>query len=268
MERVPLGVQGQRRAHAPRQFQAIVVDVRDHDMARPDKARNARGHDADGACAGDEHVLTHKIEGQRRMGSIAERVQDRGQLIADRVRQAKQVHRRDGQIFRKRARPIDTNANGIDAQVPFPRAAVAAVPAGDMSFRGHPIALFVAGDLAARGGDNAGEFVTHRHGQRDGCLGPLIPLVDMNVRAANGAALGADQHVVGPDVGHRDVFQPKTRLSLALHQRLHDTIPSDFPVTRNASNARSSCARVWAADSWVRMRAAPRGTTGKENPTT
>jgi hypothetical protein len=49
---------------------------------------------------------------------------------------------------------------------------------------------------------------------------------------------------------------------------LYATTPSSRPTRTNASTARSRWARVWAADSCVRMRAWPRGTTGNEKPTT
>ena len=37
---------------------------------------------------------------------------------------------------------------------------------------------------------------------------------------------------------------------------------SFLPILMKAAMARSNCSRVWAADSWMRMRAWPFGTTG------
>jgi hypothetical protein len=53
-------------------------------VARTDKPRDRDGHDADRTGAGDQHVLADHVEGERGMGGIAERIEDRGDLIVDR----------------------------------------------------------------------------------------------------------------------------------------------------------------------------------------
>ena len=45
-------------------------------------------------------------------------------------------------------------------------------------------------------------------------------------------------------------------------------IPSSFLTAVNCSTAKTKSSSRCAADNWVRMRAVPRGTTGKEKPTT
>ena len=81
-------VDGARGAHLARQLQAVVVDVGDHHVARADEAGDRDGHDADRAGAGDQHVLADQVEGERGVGGVAERIEDRGDVVADRSRAA------------------------------------------------------------------------------------------------------------------------------------------------------------------------------------
>ena len=60
-----------------RQLEAIGVDVGDHDVARPGVPDDRRGHDADRAGAGDQHVLAQHVELKGRVHRVAERVEDR-----------------------------------------------------------------------------------------------------------------------------------------------------------------------------------------------
>ena len=71
-----------------REFEADRVDVGDDDVARADMAGDRRGHDADRPRAGDQHVLADEVEGQRGVDGVAERVEDRADLVVDLVGQA------------------------------------------------------------------------------------------------------------------------------------------------------------------------------------
>src|SRR6185312_6164766 len=99
-------------------------------------------------------------------------------------------------------------AHGVAAQVPLAGAAVAAMTAGDVAFTGdalaHLEALYFAADLR----HHAHELVAHGHGHRDGLLCPLVPVVDVDVGAADGGLADLDQQVVVADLGTRHVLQP------------------------------------------------------------
>ena len=86
IECLVLHVDGAGGAHLAGQLQAVVVDVGDHHVARADVAGDGHGHEADGAGAGDEHVLADQVEGEGGVRRVAERVEDRGDIVGDRVR--------------------------------------------------------------------------------------------------------------------------------------------------------------------------------------
>src|SRR6185503_5301790 len=95
------------------------------------------------------------------------------------------------------------------------------------------------------------------------------PRVDVDVRPADGRLADLDQEIIGADLRDGYFLHPDARLRLRLHQRLHARItPICLPAFSNAATARSRWCRSCAADIWVRMRACPCGTTGKEKPMT
>jgi hypothetical protein len=68
-------VEAWRRPSWRRELEAVVVHVGDDHVARAAVTRNGHGHDADGAGAGDEHVLADHIEGERGVRGVAERIE-------------------------------------------------------------------------------------------------------------------------------------------------------------------------------------------------
>jgi hypothetical protein len=78
-------------------------------------------------------------------------------------------------------------------------------------------ALHRAADLD----DLAGELVAHDHRDRDRLGGPLVPLPDVQVGAADGGAAHADQHVLWARLRHRRLDLPEALLRLGLGQRDH-----------------------------------------------
>ena len=68
----------------------------------PHVAGDGDRHDADGPGAGDEHVLADQVEGEGGVRGVAERIEDRGDLVVDGRRQLEHVRRRDGRYSAKR----------------------------------------------------------------------------------------------------------------------------------------------------------------------
>ena len=211
-----------RGAHLGGEIQAELIDVRDHDVARAAVARNRHRHDADGSRAGDEHVLADDVEGERRVRGVAERVEDRGDFVVDGGRELEDVGRGQGQILRERSGAVHADALRVAAKMPAPRAAVAAMSAGDVSLAGHPIAGLDAAHLAADLDDLARILVTDGHRHRNGLLRPRIPVVDVHVGAADGGAVHLDEHVVVTDRGLRHVLHPDAGFRASLDQCFHE----------------------------------------------
>ena len=209
------------RAHPGGEAEAVVVDVGDHHEAGAHMAADGGGHDADGPGPGNQHVLADQVEGQRRVGGVAQGIEDGGDVVADVVGQGKGVDRRDRQVLGEAARPVDPDAHGVAAQMPAPGPAVAAMAAGHVALAGDPLADLEAGDFHAEIGDGADELVAHGHGHRNGALRPVVPVVDVNIGAADRGLSDLDQHVVMADRGLGHLLHPDAGFRLGLDQGFH-----------------------------------------------
>ena len=190
-------------------------------MTSADEAHDGRGHDADRACASDQHILADDIEGECRVNRIAERIEDRRDLVIDCVGELECVQRGNDHVLGKAAGPIHADADRIATEMSSTRATVAAMTAGDMAFTRHAIAWLEARDLTADFHDLAAVFVTYRHRDGDGALGPAVPVVDVHVGAADRGALHANQNVVVADGRSRDVLQFDAGSSVRFDEGVH-----------------------------------------------
>jgi hypothetical protein len=100
-----------------------------------------------------------------------------------------------------------------------------------------------------------------------GRLGPLVPLVDVDVGAADAGLVDLHQHVLRADLRHRRVDHPDAGLGLGLGEGLHSVLL----LSENADGAAGVGEGVdgevdvglgQRRDICVRMRALPSGTTG------
>src|SRR5690606_5197866 len=151
----------------------------------------------------------------------AVRVEERGQLARDLVRDRPQVAGRHHHVVGKRAVATDADAHGVGAQVLLAGAAVAAVAADQVALGRHPLAGLVARHAWPDRRDPADELVADHQPRLDRALAPFVPQVDVQVGAADRGLFHPDQHLVRPRRGNRDFFHPHALGGLALDQRAH-----------------------------------------------
>ena len=98
-------------------------------------------------------------------------------------------------VLGEAAGPVDADPLRIAAQVAAAGAAVAAVAAGDVALAGDAVADLEALHLGADLGDRADELVADGHRHRDRGLGPLVPVGDVEVGAADAGVVDLDEDV-------------------------------------------------------------------------
>jgi len=100
--------------------------------------------------------------------------------------------------------------------------AIAAMSANDV-----PSPLTIIPDLnsvtfRANGGNFADKFVADRHRNRDGRFRPIVPFIDMEVRAADAGLEHLDEHVVLiPYSGVGMSSEPQAAFCFAFYERFH-----------------------------------------------
>ena len=212
---------GHRRPRLPGEFQPKRIHIGDHDMPRSRMPHHRDGHQADWPGPSDEHVFTEHIEAQGRVHRVAQRIEDRGDIPVDIGGVVPDVGHRQGEILGKGAWPIDPHALRRLAKMAPAGEAVAAAAAHHMPLPRHDVAGKEVVDICADRHDLTDEFVPHGHRHGDRFLGPGIPVVDVEIGAADPGAIDLDQHVVDADLRHRHLVEPQPRPGFPLHKRLH-----------------------------------------------
>ena len=109
------------------------------------------------------------------------------------------VGHRQGDVFGERAVAVDADALRMRAEVAPARHAVAAAPADQMPLAADEIAGMKVVDVSADLDDLADELVPDHQRDRDGALRPGVPVVDVEIGAADTGAQDTDEQVVDAD---------------------------------------------------------------------
>ena len=191
-------------------LQAIGIYIGDHHMARAGKLRNHSGHDADRARARDQNILTQHRKRERRVNRISKGIEDRGDFVRDRLRVLPDIHHRQDNIFRERARPVHADALRVRAQVAPPGQTIAAAPADDVPFPADQIPGMKVGHVRADFDNLSAEFVPDYERHMDRGSRPVVPIVDVQVGAADSRAQHANFDVIDSGFRLRHIFEPQS----------------------------------------------------------
>jgi hypothetical protein len=116
-----------------------------------------------------------------------------------------------------------------------PGETIAATPAHDVTFPADKIAGVKVLDVGSNFDNLSTKFVTDDQRHVNHGLCPLVPVVDVQVGAANSRAKHANLHVVDAGFGLGNIFEPETPLSAAFNKGLH----SGSPPAKSAGSAKS-----------------------------
>src|SRR5258706_5398796 len=99
--------------------------------------------------------------------------------------------------------------------------AVSAAPADDVAFAADDVARVEVLNVRAGGDDAPDELVADDHGHGDRPLGPGVPVVDVDVGAADAGLEDFDQDVVDAERGLRNFLEPEAFLAFTFDQGGH-----------------------------------------------
>ena len=221
MSGVARGIDGEGDADFFGEVAAVLVGVGDDDVACSGVVGYGGGHDADGTGSGDEDVFAEDREGEGGVDGVAEGIEDGGDLGVDAGAVAPDVGHRDDDELGEGAVAIDADAEGVGAEMAAAGEAVAAASADDVALSADELADGEVGDVGAYGDDFADELVADDEALPDGGAGPGVPLVDVEVGAADAGVEDADLYVVDADLGLGDVLEPEAALFAVFDECLH-----------------------------------------------
>ena len=131
------------------------------------------------------------------MDGIAQRIENRGVFLWDGGIKLPDVRLRNDHVLGEGAIGIYADDLHVLADVSFAGAALQALAAGHVHLGGNEVAFLDAGDFIAECGHLAAELMPWNQRRMNAVLRPAIPVVDVQVGAADGCDLHLDQNV-GP----------------------------------------------------------------------
>ena len=138
-----------------------------------------------GPAPRDEHVLADEPERQRSVHGVAERVEDRRELVRNLGGKPKDVGGRQDEALREASAAVNSDTLGVAAEMPPPGPAIPAMSARDVSLPSDSLSHAVVDDGRSELHDGPDEFVASNQRDGDGLLRPLIPLVNVPVGPAD-----------------------------------------------------------------------------------
>ena len=168
-------------------------------------------HQPDRAGTADQHVLAQDREGERGVDRVAERVEDRRDLLVDARPVVPDVGHRQRHVLGERPVASDAETDGVGAQVAAAGEAVAASSADDVAFARDEVARLEVRDVRPDLDDLADELVADHERRGDRLGRPGVPRFDVEVGAADAGLVDPDQDVVDANGRHRHVTQLETR---------------------------------------------------------
>ena len=127
----------------------------------------------------------------------------------------------NGDKLRPRAGPIHADALGVRAKMTPPGKTIAAMSTSDVAFADNKIARRKAFHVIADKIDHADKFMADRHRHRNRFLGPGVPIIYVDVGAADGRLQDANEDIICACFRNRDFLEPQAGLGFSLHDGLH-----------------------------------------------
>ena len=168
------------------------IHVRDGDVPRTGKPRDSRRHDSDRASAGHQNVLAKHWKRQRRVHGVSEGIENRGDFVRDGERVLPHVHHGNDDKFGERAGAVHAHALRVRAQVAPAGQAISAAPANHVAFAADQVAGLQIRDVGADLDHFAAKFVADHQGHVNGGLRPFVPIVNVQVGAADAGGAGRE----------------------------------------------------------------------------
>ena len=183
---------------------------------------DAGGHHADGTCTRNQNIFTDDVEHQCGVRCVAVCVKERDKIIGNIVFiHGNNVGCGNAEIFCKSTVTINADTLGVCAPLSVAAAAVAAVTANDMTFAGNTLADIEFFYAFAELCNFTDIFMTYRHCGMDMLLCPGIPVIYMNIRAANCGFANFDEDLAHFGFGHGNLHQFQTFSCFCLYKSIH-----------------------------------------------
>src|SRR6187402_2255193 len=112
-------------------------------------------------------------------------------------------------VFCECTRPVYAHSTRMRAEMPPACKAVAAMPANNVPLAADRLAWEEIRDIGSHAHDLTHELMPDRHRHVDSFLRPIIPVIDVDIGAADRRLFNPNEHIVNADLRLRHVIQPQ-----------------------------------------------------------
>src|SRR4030095_3762623 len=128
---------------------------------------------------------------------------------------------RERHKFRPRTRTIHSHALRVWTKMAAPSEAIATMSTRDVTLAAHQVSFCKTFDVTTYTIDNANKLMANGHRHWNGFLRPIIPVIDVQIRAADRGFQHSDEHIIAANLWNRNVLQPQTWLAPGFHNGHH-----------------------------------------------
>src|ERR1022692_1743358 len=172
--------------HLSRDLAPVLVYFDGEQTGRAHGPSYGDGKKPDRPAARDGHGFCSDLTGEHGMDGIAQRIENRGILRRNGGIKFPDIRFRNDDVLGEGAVGIDADDLHVLANVSFAGAALQALAARHVHLGGNKIAFLHAGHFIAERGHLAAKLVSGNQRRMNTALGPAIPVINMQVGAADG----------------------------------------------------------------------------------
>src|SRR5579864_5472845 len=209
------------RLHFFSNVAAVFIDLDGIDLCGAYRSSNRDRKESDRPAAGNGDGFRGYFPGQYGVHGVAEWIQDRGVLVRDGGIEFPDVRLGNDYVFGECAIKIHADDFHVLTNVGLARSALQALAAGHVHFGGDKVACLDARDFVAVSNHFATELVPGNERRMDATLCPAVPLVDVQVGAADGGDFDFHQDLGATVARNLDFSNIRTGCGLRFHHRQH-----------------------------------------------
>ncbi len=182
--------------------------------------------------------------GQHGVHRVAQRIENGRVLRRDGRIELPDIRLGNDDVLGEGAVGVDADDLHVLADVRLAGAALQALAAGHVHLGGDEVARLHAGHFVAHGFDGAAELVAGNERRMNAALRPLVPLVNVQVGAADGGHLDLDQDVGAAELRLGNFADFRARRGLRLNNGKHGIRHEDGSSASGRRSSTQLCARV------------------------
>jgi hypothetical protein len=132
-----------------------------------------------------------------------------------------------GDEFREASRAIHADSGRMGAEVTPSRHTVPAPAAHNMTLSRDQFARMEVIHVGTDGDDFADKLMTDNHGNRNRAARPCVPVVNVDIGAADSRSKNANQDIIDSNGRFGTILQPQSLLRVCFDESFHRGIVSD-----------------------------------------